>query len=120
VRTTGEAFLGVTVGCARCHNHKFDPITQQDYHRLVAAVAGVHHGDRPVGSPEQVKKVVAARATVDRKRRELGSLQKRGPAAAAVLGFPAVAHRQSIIASDLSLAETDLRNAGSIPVWWVG
>lgn len=49
VRATGEAFLGVTVGCARCHNHKFDPITQQDYHRLAAAVSGVHHGERPVG-----------------------------------------------------------------------
>ncbi|MEX2185830.1 MAG: DUF1549 and DUF1553 domain-containing protein, partial [Pirellulales bacterium] len=47
---TSTAFLGLTVGCAKCHNHKFDPIAQQDYYRLAAAFAGVAHGDRPVES----------------------------------------------------------------------
>ena len=36
VRTTGEVFLGMTIGCARCHDHKLDPIPQRDYYRLVA------------------------------------------------------------------------------------
>jgi mono/diheme cytochrome c family protein len=36
VRTTGEAFLGLTLGCARCHNHMFDPIPQEDYYRFAA------------------------------------------------------------------------------------
>jgi cytochrome c553 len=36
IRTTSETFLGLTVGCARCHEHKFDPIPQQDYYRLLA------------------------------------------------------------------------------------
>jgi mono/diheme cytochrome c family protein len=36
VRTTGAAFLGLTLGCARCHNHMFDPIPQEDYYRLAA------------------------------------------------------------------------------------
>ena len=36
VGTIGTAFLGLTVGCARCHDHKFDPITQRDYYRMVA------------------------------------------------------------------------------------
>jgi Protein of unknown function (DUF1553)/Protein of unknown function (DUF1549)/Planctomycete cytochrome C len=36
VRTTGEVFLGLTVGCARCHDHKLDPIPQADYYRLLA------------------------------------------------------------------------------------
>ncbi len=35
----GEAFLGLTVGCARCHNHKLEPITQKDYYRLQAYLA---------------------------------------------------------------------------------
>ena len=35
----GEAFLGLTVGCARCHNHKLEPISQKDYYRLQAYVA---------------------------------------------------------------------------------
>ena len=36
VRTTGATFLGLTLGCARCHNHMFDPIPQADYYRLLA------------------------------------------------------------------------------------
>jgi hypothetical protein len=37
VSTLGSAMLGLTIGCARCHDHKFDPISQEDYYRLVAA-----------------------------------------------------------------------------------
>jgi mono/diheme cytochrome c family protein len=36
VGTTGSVFLGLTVGCAQCHNHKFDPISQREYYRLFA------------------------------------------------------------------------------------
>jgi hypothetical protein len=36
VRTTGTAFLGLTVGCARCHDHKYDPIPTRDYYRLLS------------------------------------------------------------------------------------
>ncbi len=46
VGTTGSAFLGLTVNCARCHNHKFDPIAQTDYYAMVACFAGVRHGER--------------------------------------------------------------------------
>ncbi len=47
--TTGAAFLGLTLGCARCHDHKFDPIPQQDYYRLLAFVRNI----RPYANPEQ-------------------------------------------------------------------
>ena len=46
VATTSAAFLGMTVACARCHDHKFDPIPQKDYYRIMAAFAGVKHGER--------------------------------------------------------------------------
>jgi hypothetical protein len=40
-------FLSLTVHCARCHDHKFDPIPQKDYYRLQAVFSGVERGDRP-------------------------------------------------------------------------
>ena len=45
VNTTGTAFLGLTLGCARCHNHKFDPISQKDFYAIEAIFAGVNHGE---------------------------------------------------------------------------
>ena len=49
--TTGAAFLGLSVGCAKCHDHKFDPIPQKDYYRLTACFAGVRHGERALPRP---------------------------------------------------------------------
>ncbi len=46
--TTGSVFLGMTFGCARCHDHKFDPISQRDYYRLQAIFAYSKETDVPV------------------------------------------------------------------------
>ena len=51
VGTIGQTFLGLTVQCARCHDHKFDPVRMEEYYRLTAAVAGVRHGVRDVATP---------------------------------------------------------------------
>ena len=48
----GQSFLGLSIGCARCHDHKFDPITQKDYYAMQAFVAGVEYEDRLVNTPE--------------------------------------------------------------------
>ncbi|MCA9086981.1 MAG: DUF1549 domain-containing protein, partial [Planctomycetaceae bacterium] len=53
IRTTGEAFLGVTIGCARCHDHKFDPILQEDYYSLYSTFNGVQHGSRVISTREE-------------------------------------------------------------------
>ncbi len=50
VDTTGEAFLGLTLGCARCHDHKFDPLTRREYHRLMAVFAASDEREIPVVS----------------------------------------------------------------------
>jgi len=44
VGTVTQAFLGLTVQCARCHNHKTDPISTEEYHSMAALFAGVWHG----------------------------------------------------------------------------
>ena len=51
VATTSQAFLGLTMNCARCHEHKLDPIPQEDYYRLVAFFRNVrHYGQRSESS----------------------------------------------------------------------
>lgn len=50
VGVVGQTFLGMTVQCARCHDHKFDPIRQTEYYQLVAALSGVRHGERPLSA----------------------------------------------------------------------
>ncbi len=47
VSSTMSTFVSMTVHCARCHDHKFDPIAQKDYYSLQAVFAGVDRGDRP-------------------------------------------------------------------------
>ena len=55
--TVGAVFLGLTYGCARCHDHKFDPITQADYYRMQAFFANVGANDEIVlWAPDRVRK----------------------------------------------------------------
>ncbi len=63
VGVTGSTFLGLTVGCARCHNHKFDPIPQKDYFAMKAVFEGVKHGERSLrtGDMEARKKELATK-----------------------------------------------------------
>ena len=46
VQNIGVSMLGLTIGCARCHNHKFDPVSMDDYYGLVACLQGVKYEDR--------------------------------------------------------------------------
>ena len=51
----GSVFLGVSIGCAQCHDHKFDPLPQQDYYRLQAFFSGIVRNDKsPLGTPAEL------------------------------------------------------------------
>jgi cell division protein FtsB len=56
VGTIGQTFLGLTVNCARCHDHKFDPIRQKEYYQLTSTMGGVRHGEREVVSQASLEK----------------------------------------------------------------
>ncbi len=68
INTTGTAFMGLTLGCARCHNHKFDPIRQTDYYSLQAIFAGVQHSDRSIPLSEDKQQEIVQ---LDKQLRQL-------------------------------------------------
>jgi hypothetical protein len=52
----GKAVLGVTIQCAQCHNHKFDPLTQEEYYRLLAFLNNSHESNVTVYTPDEQRK----------------------------------------------------------------
>jgi mono/diheme cytochrome c family protein len=55
VNTTGSAFLGLTIGCAQCHDHKYDPLRQRDYYQLFAFFNSVEEPILEVPTGDQVR-----------------------------------------------------------------
>jgi hypothetical protein len=110
VSTTSLAFLGLTLGCARCHNHKFDPLTQLDYYRLVAVLntlerpqQGRTELDLPAGSRAQLQ--------ADRRGRIARLLSGWGLAASSSIG--AAQPFQSVLVA--WLASNNLHLTGDLP-----
>jgi mono/diheme cytochrome c family protein len=103
IDTVGRTFLGLTLGCARCHDHKFDPIPTADYYSLAGIFKSTktmeHYrvvarwNERPLGTPAQVasyetmtRRVAEAGATIDRAVKEanealLAELHRENPGA---------------------------------------
>ncbi len=78
VNTTGTAFLGLTTGCARCHNHKFDPISQSEFYALQAIFSGVEHGERSLPpTPDSASRVAEIEARIDQLTQSLENYQKQ-------------------------------------------
>ena len=71
VGTVGQTFLGLTVNCARCHDHKFDPIKQTEYYQIAAALAGVRHGDRDIRTSAEIRAFESSRDALKERLRVL-------------------------------------------------
>ncbi len=70
VNTTGSVFLGLTIGCCQCHDHKFDPISQREYYQFFAFFNNCDEPTLELGSPQELKKRQEAQA-------RLAGLEKR-------------------------------------------
>ena len=90
VGTVCQTFMGLTVNCARCHDHKFDPITQKEFYQISAAIGGTYHGeerDSPSKSEAIIEKrlkalrdeieAITKQPKTDERERLLGAMQSR-------------------------------------------
>ncbi|MDQ3010609.1 MAG: DUF1553 domain-containing protein [Acidobacteriota bacterium] len=73
----GAAFLGVTLGCARCHNHKFDPIRQSDYYRIQAYFAAAYDKEVMKATPEQQAAWKAKAEPIEQEMKNLTATMKK-------------------------------------------
>ncbi|MCH7905439.1 MAG: DUF1549 domain-containing protein, partial [Armatimonadetes bacterium] len=82
VRTTSRVFLGLTLGCCRCHNHKFDALTMHDYYRMVAIFnplvrpqLGRKELDLPAGSRREFSAVAERDRLISENSNQIASLR---------------------------------------------
>jgi hypothetical protein len=79
VDVVSRTFLGLTVACARCHDHKFDPVSTEDYYALAGVFASCRISERPTIDERLFEPVKAARADVAKLEKELAALRKKKP-----------------------------------------
>ncbi len=110
IRATSEAFLGLSIGCARCHDHKFDPVLTKDYYSLYATFSGTSHGARDVAT--------------SKKRNErslrLKPLQDEHARLSELLKSEDDATKKADLERTLAELKQQIDQIPGLPVWWVG
>jgi hypothetical protein len=80
VAAVSQTFLGLTVNCGRCHDHKFDPILQKEYYQLASALSGVRHGERNLPADDAAREskplLAAIKAKVAQLRDRLTAIER--------------------------------------------
>ena len=72
----GGTFLGLNIACARCHDHKFDPISTLDYYALAGVLASIKHADLPLISDAEAKPIFAAQEQIAKLQEQVKKLGK--------------------------------------------
>ena len=94
IGTLSQAFLGLTAQCARCHEHKFDPISSESYYRLAASLQGFSHGEREVIDEELERlerglAIERAKVLVQLREFEQGAMEKASAGKLSAVGLSA-------------------------------
>lgn len=71
IGTISQSFLGLTAQCARCHDHKFDPIPLKTYYQMASSIQGVGHGEVEIERPEVAKQIATLRRELDKAKEQL-------------------------------------------------
>jgi Protein of unknown function (DUF1553)/Protein of unknown function (DUF1549) len=103
--TVGSVFLGMTIGCARCHDHKFDAIPTTDYYRLQAFFGASVLSDVPIASDKEREAYTAAKTAVDK---TVAPLKKQ-------LADLEAAYRAAIKAHKLTMLSPEERAVVNVP-----
>ena len=92
VGVVGQTFLGLTLNCARCHAHKFDPIPLDEYYRVKSVFDGVKHGERTIATAAEARardeRVTALRREIAEARQVVADLESIGRRVAAAEARP--------------------------------
>ena len=117
INTVGSVWMGLTVGCAQCHTHKYDPISQREYYQLYGFFNHIDEQDVPAPTPEEEKQHAEQLATHAAKAKQLEAQREtylREQLAAAQATWEATAAATAAAWSDVSVIETASKHSAKL------
>ena len=112
VNTTMSVWMGSTLGCAQCHDHKYDPFTQQEYYQLLAFFDQTADRDQPDESPTLRAPTAAMQTAATALRRQIAELQAQLAVDDDFVGAWAQQQRQRMAALAAGVQQSDWRMLG--------
>jgi hypothetical protein len=115
VNTTATAFLGVTLGCAQCHDHKFDPFTQRDYYRLFAFFNSTVEEGHGKGAPGGVLEIPGEFEGGESLQKEIEELEEDLDRYLNIQGSELQKWEQSLASDQLAQLKPEVREVLQVP-----